>query len=315
MADINMKLIEQVARKVGKKASDVDDIIYALCIAERIYHKTVSPDGQNKLDYKQVVKTGYGFNLRVPSSITDVSDLPDIRCRRLECDVLYILTEGKVDGTELTMPTSAKIIPYKHSTFDYENDISVCEAYIGEYRELIEGTISFNILTRVENTIDAFVKKYNVPKLYEVIKDGLYKSICLPEKYAKDHPLVTARGSEVPTDSCAFSAFVVDNVCFSLEKFCYEYLNELYTKNNVRATMLLNDILKLDVSVGTFSNTKYSNTPKINFSGFPYNIQSNKVDKIFNPRVAFTEDDLNFLLSFVVSVLVKKHITEVYYEA
>lgn len=137
----NMELIQKIANKVGAASTDVDDLIFALCLSERHFGKTIegSNGGQNKLNIQSAIASGFGIDLKSKTrSIAGIAPLEGIQEKRLICDTCYMLTKGKVEGTELTMPSSAKLIKNRHSDFTYVTDVVVCDEYIELYKSSLE---------------------------------------------------------------------------------------------------------------------------------------------------------------------------------
>ena len=129
-----MSLIYRVAKKYGLKARDVDDIIVSLCILER--KRSIADTSQrSKLSIGKVIKSGYGFSLQTKYRVSQ-EPLSAIQEKRLECDVLYIITRGEVEGTN---PTTPLIDSKKHSC--YEDDINVCNKYLRLYEDSIKSSI------------------------------------------------------------------------------------------------------------------------------------------------------------------------------
>lgn len=133
MVDVN--LIKVLAKKNGLKAKDIDDLIQSICIKERL------SDGRSRLNIGQVIKSGYGYSLSDSYRVSD-KPLPAIQEKRLACDILYVITGGKIEGTNLTMPTTASLVN-KHIS-DYEDSIEVCDKYLDLYKESVQESISID---------------------------------------------------------------------------------------------------------------------------------------------------------------------------
>lgn len=157
-----MSLIYRVAKKYGLKASNVDDIIVSLCILER---KLGIADKlqRNKLDIRKAIKSGYGFGLQTKYRVHS-EPLSTIQEKRLECDVLYVITNGEVKGTSFTMP----LIDSMKCAY-YEDDINVCNKYLRLYEESLQSSIC----------VDEFIEKVSGVAPYYHFND-----LVLSKKYS-----------------------------------------------------------------------------------------------------------------------------------
>lgn len=206
------KLIDDIANKSGADYGVVDDLIFAISTAERHFGKSLDggSNGQNKLNFKSVLVSGYG--LPRETNLDGVSPLSDIQEKRLVCDLCYMLTKGKVEGTKLTMPTSAKLIKNMHSDFSYETDVKVCDKYIKLYQD----------------SVSDYDKYFKLKKYFDEYRDAIAnKEICLSALY-DNYQLVLPRclGADLMSYKYVFGDIkFVENYAFK------DYATNLLSKN------------------------------------------------------------------------------------
>lgn len=317
----NMELIQKIANMVGATSTDVDDLIFALCLSERHFGKTLDggAGGQNKLNIQSAIASGFGIDLKSKTrSIAGVTPLEGIQEKRLICDTCYMLTKGKVEGTELTMPSSAKLIKNRHSDFPYVTDVGVCDEYIELYKGFVgdNGNLNLDILYNIEGRITTLGDKFNcTDELFSIVSNNLVKELIIPksDKYSKLGKIDSKKSKDLYPDQRAFDTIIVDSIHYALTLYCYKKLLKIYLKNQVEGTILLSDILDRGLSFGTEPHKEYNITPVINCTGFQSHVKTGKIDRIFRMTI-FSSSELNDLLLLTICLVKNKPIREVYYE-